>query len=393
MINKLKEILGLNDKVGVIGIVNYKDSQEYFYVILTKDKNDLNVVEFKNNIQTLDTLKNINKNIPLIIALTGSGIVYTRDTNNLIFNSNVDDYYITEYTTDNKEVLTAFSRKDNVDKLVHFFTQSNYFIVDVVIGVLSTNLLYKKVFTDNEIQVNDLVLQYNKIDCIDYIKTKPNVQSTIYIDNEKKNTLELFLFSIGFNYFSPSNKLVNKLNNFAINQNKVEFNYKKQFDRIVKIGFLIFIISLIINFSLKSFISNEINKINNLVTNTTKYQNEFNYLSKERNKKRTVIEMAGFLNPNFLSFYINEIGNILPKDINLKELIIFPINSNNITQNKQIEINDRKILILGSTLSNSSFNLLLEKLRSKKWVNKIEIIHFEDDKKNKSNYKLEISLK
>lgn len=392
MIDKIKIKLDLNDKVGVIGVINNKDSREFFYAILTKEKGELQVIAFKKDIANIESMDFIDENIPLIIAFTGSGIVYSKGDNDLILNDNSDDYYVTKYKTET-EIFTAFSRKDKIDDFLSYFMEKKYYVIDIVIGVLSTNLLFKKVFREESLQVNDIVLNYDNTDYVSSTKVESSTINTILIEDEgEQNTLELFLFSVGLNHYFPSDKLSNYYANNTIAQNTVDFKYKKQFDAITKIGLLLFAATILLNFIFKGFATNRIHKISNLVSNTTNYQNEYNLLNSEKNRKLEVIQMAGFLNTNFLSFYINEIGNILPDNIVLKKMEILPI-SQTINKDKQIEINDRKLEVSGITNTNNAFNVFLEQLRAKKWIDKIEIVNYDKDKKNQSNFKLEIILK
>lgn len=392
MIDKIKIAFGISNRIGIIGIHNNKDSQEYFYAILTKEKNELIVTEFNKNINNLDEISTINENMPLIMVFTGTGIVYSKGGNDLILNSNPEDYYITKYSTE-KETFTAFSRKDKIDTFLTYFNTKKYFIVDVVIGVLSTNLLYKKVFDKKSLQITDLILEYDTTDCIEFTKTQYDTDNIILIENnEEKNTLELLLFSVGLNYYFPSKKLTNNYSNDLIQKNKIDFKYKKQFDLITKIGFLLFVFTLCLIFFIKGYTTYKINKITDLVSNTSKYQNEYSFLSNEKKRKLEVIKISGLLNSNFLSFYINEIGSLIPNNIVLQEMNVLPV-THPINSDKQLQIDNRKLLLIGKTSNNNAFNTLLEKLNSKKWVNKIEIINYNQKRNNNSYFKLEIILK
>lgn len=391
MINKLKNTIGLNKKVAVIGIINNNDEQTFCYAILSKENNEIVVKDYKSNIDSIALLKEINPNIPLIFNFIGSGIVYAKDGNDYILNNNPEDYYITKYKGENELLFTAFSRKDKVDVLINYFITNKYYVIDVYVGIMPINLLYTKLF-NTTISIENLQLNYDLVDCNDFNKTQESLTSTIHVENEEKSGLELLLFAVGLNYFYPSLKLNNQYENEQIEHYKIDFKYKKQFDLFTKIGFAIFLLALIVNFGFKSYTNSKINKITSLVSKTTAYQNEFKYLDLEEKRKSEIIKMAGFLNPNFLSFYINEIGAILPQEITLKNTIILPI-ENQITKNKRIKILDRKIVISGSVLTNKAFNNWLTQLREKSWTNKINILHFDQNKSNIANFKLEIILK
>lgn len=390
MIDLLKNKLGLNNNISIVGVFDNKDNQSYFHGVITIENNELKVVSFESNILDINSI-DLDKNTPLIIAFTGHGIVYSKGNSSVINNNNKDDYYVTEYQTQTENFI-AFSRKDKVEKTINHFTDKEFYILDIYIGVFVTNLLYNKIFDLDTITVTDIQLNYNDNDYESHKKIEFNSSYKVIIDNEKKSTIELFLLAIGFHYYYPSEKLVNIYVNDTINSNKEDFQYKKQFELIAKIGFVVFLLSLLINYIIKQQTTNKINTLTSVVSNTINYQNEYNLLNNEKNRKLEVIQMAGFLNSNYLSFYINEIGAILPKDIILNKLDVLPINKT-INKDKQIEINDRQIFINGTTLTDNSFNTFLKRLKDKKWVNNIEIINYQSTKNSKSNFKLEVKLK
>lgn len=391
MIHQLKNSMGLYSKVAVIGVLNSANKQEFCYAILSKENNEILVKSYQSNITAKDALNEIDKNIPLIFNFIGTGIVYSKEENDFILNNNPDNYYVSKYNGENDLQFTAFSRKDKVDTFINDFIANKYYVLDVYIGIMPINLVYLKLFK-TDISIDDVELIYDEKDCTDFIKLKEPYQSTVVIENEEKISLELLLFAIGLNYFFPSLKLNNQFENNQIEQHKSDFKYKKQFDAITKIGFAIFLFILILNFAFKAYATHRIDKITHLVSKTTAYQNEFKYLENEKNRKSTLLKMTGFLNPNFLSFYLNEIGVSLPQEITLKNIGVLPI-ENQITKDKRIKIADRKISISGSTLTNKAFNKWLENLREKKWIHKIDIQNFNQKQSNTANFKLEIILK
>lgn len=391
MINQLKNSIGLNEKVAVIGVINNNNEHHFCYAILSKENNEIVVKEYKTNLNSIDALKKIDKNIPLIFNFIGSGIVYSNTENDFILNNNSDDYYVSKYKSENNLVFTSFSRKDKIDLLINDFIAAKYFVLDVYIGIMPINLLYQKIF-DTSISVGNINLEYDEKDCTNFVKEKDNQFTSILVENEEKSSLELLLFAVGLNYFYPSSKLNNQFENEKIKHYKNDYNYKKQFDLITKIGFVLFLLALILNFTFKAYTNHHINKVTNLVSKTTAYQNEYQYLENEKNRKSEMLKMTGFLNPNFLSFYLNEIGKLLPQEITLKNVAILPIEGQ-ITKDKKIKISDRRIDISGSTLTNNAFNKWLELLREKKWIHKINIQNFNQKKSNTAHFKLEIILK
>ncbi len=389
MIDNFKYSFGLLKRIGILEIVNLKNSQIFYYSIIQKEREEINTIFHKKITQPINDFKFIDKNTPLIITNLGSGIVYS-ETNSII-KDNIDDYFYTKYKSKNGTTTYSFSRRNKINDIINLCKINNVFIVDVYIGALCVNILFGKVFSTNNIHIADVIFSYNDVDFIGFSKTELSLKNQLKIDNKETSALEFLSFSIGINYFYPSNKISNSNNN-AVKQSKSNYKYKRQFDLISSIGSTLIILLIIINFSISSVVKSKSKDLTKSMSNTSNYKNEFNILSNERNKKLELIKIAGFLNPNYLSFYLNEIGKKVPKEIIIDRISILPIKKN-INSNEQIIISDQKIKISGKTYNNNSFNEFLNSLKYFKWVKKIRIISYENNEKSKSYFKLLIYLK
>ncbi len=390
MIKNLK--LELGSKIAIIGVLDTKEATKYDCLILQKRGKKLSVVEYKQQLSSLDEVKEITKKLPLILAFLGNKVLHTHE-NNLYLNNSSEEYYTTTYSAINGENFTSLVRKNYVNEVKETFQEKNFLIVDIFAGVLEINLLYKTFFQQKEVQVLDVVLKYDDKDCVAIKKTTPSFNEVTKINNESRRSLEMFLFAIGLSFYNENDRISRTQNDDELKKNKKEIHYKNQFELITKAGSILFAIVLMINFILSSYYSYKSDKLNNQIYFIKNKQMELNRLTIDKERKTKFIDISGFLNTNYISFYINEIATVTPNDITLSMIDALPNESKIINANQKITINDRMIKVTGVSRKNDAFNTWIDTLQTEEWVEKISITKYEQKDSYNTNFEIEMELK
>jgi Tfp pilus assembly protein PilN len=113
-------------------------------------------------------------------------------------------------------------------------------------------------------------------------------------------------------------------------------------------------------------------------------------LDQEKIRKKQLVSTAGVTSSRFLSYYLDEIGRTVPKDINLQEIKLFPLSSK--MKNKQkIEVNQEQILIEGTTTGNEVLDNWIEKMDRFEWVSSIELLNYLKGDNGRAEFKLLIN--
>lgn len=388
MIEKLRFELGYS--LAIIGVLDTKEVTKYCCIILQKRGKRLKVKTFKKELYSLGEIKDVVKNLPVVLSFLGSKIVYTEENN--LYGNNSNQYFSSTYKNNEGRNFSSLVRKDYINQVKQTFQEEKFSVVDIFYGVLEINLVYQSLFNQKQVCLFDITLEYNDNDCVKIKKTTPKDDAFIAIGNEKKNPLEVFLFAVGLSFFNEYTKISKTQNNEFIVKKK-ELRYKEQFELIAKIGSSFFIITLVINLILSNYYSDKKKNLNNQVYFINNKQMELDRLLKDRERKSKFISISGFLNTNYISFYINEIASELPKNILLNMIHALP-NENKITNtNQKILINDRLIRVIGDSRSEVAFNSWLDNLQAKNWIEKISISKYEQKENFKTNFEIEIALK
>ncbi len=381
-----------NQEIAVVGVYNDGKKEIYNYIKLIKDNEELQIIERRYNLHSLDDIIELSTNLPIVLTFMGKGILYSSDNDNVLLNNNPDEYYTYKYINNDDQAFTSLTRRDTIDHFIEEFRKAKCNIINVIIGPFITSVLYKRVFDQKTIVINDIVLLYNSDDCINFKKSLSETKESVLVDNEQVPTSELYLFSAGFEYFYPSDKVISIELKEEFDSERNDKKYTKQSEIIIKIGVILFLFLIVLNYLVGYYYTNKSNEKNSSLSVVQENQLFLNMLNEEKNRKTKILNESGFFNTNSISFYINEIGQSVPTEISLTLLDILPLKAK-ITQNKKIEFNYKEIIIGGISNNTISFDNWLKKLRKFNWLTHIDILEYKQQKNKAIKFQFKIILK
>ena len=164
---------------------------------------------------------------------------------------------------------------------------------------------------------------------------------------------------------------------------KEEFTYKKAFNVLGVFTLSFFLISLLISYLMLGNYQTAHHKMQVELGEQNVAYSKLISLEKDKENKESILKQSGLNDSNFLSFYIAEITEDIPTEINLKSLSIFPTTSK-IKSEQRIDFNNNVIEIEGTALSNTAFTSWIKELKKHNWVGNLEIIDFQRENRTNS---------
>jgi len=395
MIDKLKKILGLYDSIIIIGIENLSDKKKYFIGEVGFDNNNIELINYYGQIEHISEIDDlINRKLPIILLFTGKNIIYTNNYENIVNKSNKEQFYITNYQSDSK-MFSAITRKDFFKEELKYIKDKDLILIDIFIGIISLCTVYNKLFTVNEIILNNIKLLYNNNGCSELLKTEENDNEYIrLINGEVTSIYELLLMSIGYFNYSENNKLININDNELLLKNRKEYYKNRKIKVINTTGFFLLALILLLTIAFKVYFKSKLNYLTVKTNNINIVKSKLDSLQNEFNNQQKILNLSGYNNPNYLSYYINEIVKLVHKDIKLQKVEVFPIENNEYENNeKYIKIDDRKLIISGITYSDGSFVKFTKDIDKLKWVDKLKIVKYEKNQKANTKFIIRIIIK
>lgn len=371
-----------NKKLQVLH-VNFEenDSISFYAIQFEKENTQLNIGKKSSYTNIEEVIANLNKKTSLLIHFSGKGIVHKKvvqtksSISGLIFNQNFEDFYFFEYIDDN-DSFVSFVRKKLIDNVLIELKDAKLFCLDFSIGPFISTILTSEV---SILYSDDFELLMDQNALVGFKKVATDFKSQLNTFGDLTlNTQETPLFATAIHYFFKSSKIKMTESSILLS-NKEESMYYKLFSISGSFILIFFLTSLFISYFLLNNYNQEYIELQSKMIYFQDSYYKTGSLKQSILDKEEILYTSGVYNEHYLSFYINEITQLLPTKIILSDITVFPINST-IKKGKKIVVNSQHILIEGKTISSNDFNEWLKILKKEKWIKKIEIIIYKKDK-------------
>ncbi|MDP2684154.1 MAG: hypothetical protein Q8P20_03790 [bacterium] len=368
------ELFKKTEPLQIVG-VNIGESENYDLLLVTRINNKMEIKKSLRNLSFVEVLENLSKKYSLILHFSGNTVINRKIKkipgyrSKALMNVDIDHFYFYEYHCEH-EIFLSVVRKKNIDEIALLFTTKGYYVIDFSIGPFISTIL-KDFLSSDIIQSKDFSLLFENNSLIDF---KPSEDtSTLRIGDLQLSSNETPLFGAALNYILPDQNIIYDINVFM--PNRKEKKLKMYFETLGSIGLILLFATLLTNYIWLSSIEKEtIEDTANLLERQNTYENIIT-LERERDNKKLILSESGFFVNNFLSFYINDIVSEIPETITLKSLSLSPLKKN-IKNTEKLEFTSKTIDLVGVSYSNDNFNNWYKKIKDRKWVNKIDIVGY-----------------
>ncbi|WP_196896062.1 hypothetical protein [Aureivirga marina] len=370
------------ERLIVLHVFFTSNSTKYRFLVLDKKKENIEVVS--DVLGGEEILNKIPKNYPIILHINGRGVLNKKFDDNAtqaIFRNSDEIFLSTTY----KEKFISFIRKSVILEWLEAHSSLEKRIIACHVGVFIFGIVLehkielfsnKKAFQYEITAENEEIISFNKSDFSD-------------AENEKE-----LLFSSGVQYFFPSKFLeFSSKDEWDLPfKNKEEFVGKKQIEQILKIGILVILLCILADKIAYNHYGTKHQILQSEMAFLQKKESQLKTLEQTIQRKKNMLKEAGFLNYNMLSFYYDQIIQLLPKTIKLTNIDVFPLEKK-IKPSKKILIKGNEISVEGWASDEALFDIWVQKIRLLEWNKTVEIIQYSwNSKKQKAKFKINIKL-
>ena len=383
----MKFDLGYINRIVVVSVFFGDAGRKYAYQLLRKKKDEIIFEKRGKGFTDIASLvKETSSKYPFVLHFEGKGIINRQAAagenyraNLLMNNSGEDDFYFTEYK-DGQILYFSFTRRDLLDEMAEEFAEEGAKVIAVSSGPFTPG--YIASYLDRkELKVYGYELKLSDAGIIELNKSTDGRFGTIGLGSDHFDSWMLPSLAAGAHYFNPSGQLNVPGRNGLFEANLSEAKQKNIFRRFTAAMVVFFSIVLIGNY----FYLNSLNRsIEDNYGRLSDYEGQLAQLSQlkeEKDRKEILLRSSGLLSRNFLSFYLMELGNSVPRDITFDE----------IKDRQKIEFMDKLILLNGRSKTSHILQQWIEKLETKEWIASVEIMNYTYTK-NKGNFELQILL-
>ena len=331
--------------------------------------------------------------VPIVLTIEGKGVLHKFvetsidriKLRNVIPNIKEEDFYI-NCTPNENGTWVSIVRKDLVSKVLEDKNLSINNVIDLHLGPTGIQWL-SEISEDlpSFIGASELIYRNNQLESI-------RKSSSGHL----KNRL-IFGVDLEFNkHLAFVGALVSFLHKNSIHKNEfwtknaLNLKDKKVFQNTVKLTLGILLFVFMGNMVFNQVLNGSYNEKVALALKHTDLLNQASALQNEEQLKKEFIQKLGLeVNPQF-AFFSDEIGATVPQSIQLNRLVLNPLKKS-IRKEKLIEFEKEVIEISGFCKSSQICNEWVQKLRTLKWVKKIELVEFKFNKDNIGEFTVEVS--
>ncbi len=355
-------------KYNLILIHNQSGNSLFHYACISEQTMAHDLTTFES---VEEILKKADKNIPFIVHVRGAGVL-ARSVENvpnykerLLVSGREDEFYFNSYERSGS-ILVSFARKNIVDEFLVPINAAKGFVWALYIG---PSILPFKLEKLNTIQ-SDYVLSFPSSDQVIIAKNEQEL-------SEKQIQASYLEAVINFTYQKnrSSDLFYQGIDAETLAQTKTGYKDSKLF-RTLGLSILgFFLITLTINY----FLVNHLNQVAaDYEQEIAGYQDNFAVIDRirqEKQRKLVLFQNSGMQSGNLLSYYADQIGMSVPKDIQFTEMELFPL-AQQLKPKHKVETDNSKIIIHGITLNSRILDDWMEDLEKKEWVQSVEVINY-----------------
>ena len=343
--------------------------------------------------QQFDTLeevvKHYGKSAPFHLHVMGTGVLsrkidsvpnYMED---LIISGNQYDFIFTSYD-DKNTIAASFFRRQLIKTELEFLTEQKVHLL----GITSGEIPLFTLLNDEEVKFEfvlgkkeDKITEFKRLD----EPTNRSVWQGEFFT--KTQLLAKALFS------NNDAKDENFTSSEALSFVKAQENFR-QYSQFKTYGISlvgIILLSLVLNYFYQNNLNNTVAQLELDLSLSEDNLALLERLEQEKIRKEQLVQSAGVNSPRFLSYYLDEIGRTVPKEINLHELKVFPL-SNKLKNKHKVEVDQERISISGSTIGNEILDDWIEKMDRFEWIKSVELLGYLKNEEGRADFKLVIVI-
>lgn len=344
-------------------------------------------------IQPFDSLeaaiKHFGKSRAIHLHMLGSGVLSRKIQSSgafqqdLIMNGNPNEFLFTVFD-DGNDMAVSFCRKSLIEAQLKQIEEEKWHLYGMSCGVVPMCGLLE----DEQISTDFTIsIQHNKIASF---QRADEVKKKTMWRGEYWKQKALIAQAIGAQLAStePKWRVYGEEEGDAKRENINQFNQFKVLGlSIVGVIFL----SLVVNHFYQNSLNNDIAQLESDLSVHNENLALLDRLSQEKTRKEQLIASAGVNSPSFLSYYLDKIGESVPKSVTLSDMSLFPV-VGKMKDKQKVEVDKNRIWIAGVTLGNEVLDDWIEKMDRFEWVQSVELLNYLKSADEWAEFEIEINL-
>jgi len=331
------------------------------------------------------------KNIPYLLHVDGTGVL-TRLVEflpgyreQLIVNGDKDDFYFSAFN-DGFEVAVSFFRKSLIREQLDYLKQEKIYVVEITCGIIPV----LAACGDKESITFDYSVQVDNGRIVK-LKRAETVQERSVVNGSFRTRKEAIREGLSAIQQEASEQFSGGL---EPENRKAALEEYGQYSKFRFFGILtvtVILSALIGNYFYLNHLNQETAQLEADLMLNNDNLSLLDRLRQEKIRKEQLITTSGVNASEFISFYIDKVGESVPKSISLKTAYFFPLKEK-LKEKKKVEINQQAIEISGFTPNSEILDDWMEQMNRFDWIKSVELLNYLKSEHANAEFKLLITL-
>ncbi|HAA01006.1 MAG TPA: hypothetical protein DCD96_05110 [Flavobacteriales bacterium] len=337
--------------------------------------------------------KTLNKEIALLITFSGKGIItkriekgegYNFHIRTILPNANPEEFYWQVIDCRDHQMVSVI-RKTQIDDFLKEVCASNYLIAGVFLGAINAFPL-AGITGSPEISASGFRIEMEANEPSAIVPDQ-NFSEELFVDGKKILPTQLVAVGSGFGYYSDVPGIETSYHT------KEELGYRNLLNKIGFGALAVLMIILGFNYYFRNYYQERFLLLSEIMTATAGERQEMAGIQLELGEKRELIHSTGLSMHHWLSYYANDIGESVPLEIVLTDMIICPLQGKRMEPGEPAEFLAGQILITGTTPGSEILHQWVERLKSRDWAREVIVESFKQkEDMDLSQFTLQITL-
>ncbi len=398
MLKQLKTYLEYGNRFCGIEHGSRNGHEAFYATVLKKDRKSVSVWDFFDSADFEGIVSKLNKKQAVFMVVNNDHVLTKRIESvqtealklaHVAFpNINIDDFFY-EVVSQGTNHLVSICRKAYVEGLVLDYKGHGLSVIDVSLGNglvtgIASFLDSASIVTSNAC----LTMDMGTVASIE----KTNIEDTVTYDVNGLRATNFQLLSLAaaldlvLGRFRP-------MTNFGDLKLSLMNDYKQArfFSMSLRFGLLFILCGLLINFFVFNHYFETVNALRQTSQMNQTTKTSLLELSERVNRSQKMVDDMLKGSASKSSFYVDAIVRGLPSSILLTELNYQPL-LKRIKSGQSVVIDNNTLLVSGESNDSASFSEWIADMEDYGWIQKVEIINYEDASSSVSSFSLKLMI-
>lgn len=363
------------------------DKDQKTYSAIPSGKQENAVLLAQHSFESIEELvKKFGTSTAYWVHILGSGVltrVVDRTSGfkeDLIINGEKDNFLFNSFT-DGESSAVSFVRNQAIEQELTLLDKLKAHVLNISIGPIP---IFQSL-DDTESYFGEFVLKKQNGKIISCLRNEQIGNRTFR--GMSVNDQQLIAYSLGELNKQKTDEFDFGLSDDQVRSRLEEFQQHKRFNTLGVTGVLIVLLIAIGNYFYINSLNSNVAQLEADLALSNDNLSLLDRLDQEKKRKEQLIENSGFLGNNYISFYLDKIGQSVPATIHLKTMYVFPL-SEKLKEKRKVVVDTKRVEIEGVTANSVVLDDWIEKMNRFDWVESVEVLNYTKVTEQQAQFKL-----